>query len=144
MEKEPHPADTNGLEKIRLIATTAHHGQFRRDGVTPYIKHPEAVVTRVDAEDINAQMVAWLHDVLEDTELTANQLRSMLVPDAVVTAVELMTHPDGEPYEIYLTRIKANPLATKVKIADMLTNLADTPTEQQIRKYAHGLLFLLN
>jgi hypothetical protein len=55
-----------------------------------------------------------------------------------------MTHKDGESYGKYLEPIKNNPLAKKVKIADMLANLADSPTEKQIQKYAKGLLFLLD
>ena len=131
-----------GLDSIRLLALAAHNGQFRRDGVTPYIKHPEAVAARVKGDEM-AEAVAWLHDVIEDTDQTADDLRAMLVPDNVIAAVELMTHPHGEPYKDYLKRIKTNPLATKVKIADMLANLSDSPTERQIKKYARGLLFLL-
>ena len=125
-----------------MLALAAHNGQFRRDGVTPYIKHPEAVAARVKGDEM-AEAVAWLHDVIEDTDQTADDLRAMLVPDNVIAAVELMTHPHGEPYKDYLKRIKTNPLATKVKIADMLANLSDSPTERQIKKYARGLLFLL-
>lgn len=132
----------NNLDSIRLLAYDAHFGQFRRDGITPYINHPKAVADRVKGDDIS-EAVAWLHDVLEDTDYTVADLRAKLVPDNVIAAVELMTHPHGEPYEDYLKRIKTNPLATKVKIADMLANLSDSPTERQIKKYARGLLFLL-
>lgn len=57
------------IELAREIATESHVGQFRRDGVTPYIDHPAAVVTRVGS-DLRMIAVVWLHDVLEDTSET--------------------------------------------------------------------------
>lgn len=132
----------NSIEQAKAIATAAHSGQFRRDGVTPYIRHPEAVASRV--QDEKAQMVAWLHDVIEDTLETGETLRAKGLPDDVVEAVELMTHPETVPYMDYLKSIKENPLSKEVKIADMLTNLADTPTKKQIKKYAEGLLLLVD
>ncbi len=126
----------------RSIATAAHAGQFRRDGATPYVNHPEAVVERVIG-DAEAESVAWLHDTIEDTVETANSLREQGVAESVIEAVATMTHRKGESYQNYLERVARNPLARKVKIADMLANLADSPSERQIRKYAKGLLFLL-
>jgi len=131
------------VAKAESIARHAHAGQFRRDGVTPYAEHPKAVAARVGS-DAAAIMVAWLHDTIEDTAETAASLAAKGVPPCVVEAVQLMTHPPGESYQTYLERIKTSPLAAKVKVADMLANLADTPTERQIRKYARGLLFLLD
>lgn len=64
------------------------------------------------------------------------------IPECVVTAVEILTKRKGLPYLEYLYGVRANPIARKVKIADMLSNLADNPTPKQIRKYAEGLLFL--
>ncbi len=125
------------------IATEAHQGQFRRDGVTPYVRHPEAVAARV-AGDYLAEAVAWLHDVLEDTAITVDDLKRSGVPDEVITRVVLLTNKGGIAYEHYLEHIKADAVATKVKIADMLTNLGDTPTESQVAKYAKGLLTLLS
>ncbi|MFO1446665.1 MAG: hypothetical protein U1F61_00700 [Opitutaceae bacterium] len=124
-------------------AAEAHAGQFRRDGVTPYLKHPEAVVARVRG-DASAEAVAWLHDVLEDTPLTVEDLRRRGIPDEVVGAVSLLTKGEGCDYGAYLARVRDHPLARKVKIADMLANLSDHPTERQIVKYAQGLLVLMN
>lgn len=123
------------------LATKAHEGQFRRGGIIPYVEHPRAVVERLSG-DPEAQVVAWLHDVLEDTPVTADQLKAEGIPAHLVEAVSLMTKTAGKSYEDYLDGIAASPLATKVKIADMLSNLADNPTDQQIRKYAKGLLRL--
>lgn len=129
-------------EHCQEIATAAHFGQTRRDGVTPYIFHPHSVVTRLNSRDIYAVCVAWLHDVLEDTHETEATLLSKGVPLLVVDTVALLTKEKGVSYQDYLEKIKASPLASKVKIADMLANLSDKPTDRQILKYARGLLFL--
>lgn len=126
----------------RDLAHRAHEGQVRRDGVTPYIRHPEAVVQRV-AGDPAAETIAWLHDVLEDTDLTEADLREAGLPEEVVEAVRLLTKSDTAAYDRYLARIKPHPLACKVKVADMLSNLADNPTKKQILKYAKALIQLL-
>ncbi|MEO1496447.1 MAG: HD domain-containing protein [Planctomycetota bacterium] len=130
------------VEQARLIATAAHAGQFRRDGVTPYIEHPAAVASRA-SQTPESQAAAWLHDVLEDTPVTRDDLLSRGVPEGVVVAVEALTKRRDLSYDENLDRVAANDLARGVKIADMLSNLADTPTQRQIRKYAQGLLRLL-
>lgn len=126
----------------KAIAHRAHVGQFRRDGVTPYIVHPEAVAQRLTG-DPTAQAAAWLHDVLEDTTVTDADLLAAGVPGEVVDAVRLLTKREGADYEAYLAAIRVHPLARKVKVADMLANLGDTPSERQILKYARGLIVLL-
>ncbi len=124
------------------IATEAHSGQFRRNGTTAYIEHPRSVVSRV-GEDPEAQVVAWLHDVIEDTEQTEESLLAAGIPAHLVEAVSLVTKTQGFAYDKYLGAIAASPLASKVKIADMLANLAEHPSQKQIRKYAKGLLTLV-
>lgn len=124
-----------------LIARRAHEGQYRRDGVTPYVAHPERVVKRVAGDDF-AEAVAWLHDVLEDTEENRETLLGAGIPEEVVVAVEALTKVEGLEYEAYLLRVRANPLARTVKIQDMLDNLSDGPSDKQILKYARGLLIL--
>ena len=79
----------------------------------------------------------------EDTEETEYTLKAQGVPDHVVNAVVDMTKVEGESYADYMVRVAANPLARKVKIADMLDNLSDDPTPKQIKKYARGLLVLV-
>ncbi|MDQ8184008.1 hypothetical protein [Pelagicoccus sp. SDUM812002] len=123
------------------IATEAHAGQYRRDGSTPYIEHPRAVASRVGS-DPNAQVVAWLHDVLEDSDLTADHLLENGIPRHCADAVELLTKSEDTDYETYLERVAQSPLATKVKIADMISNLADSPSTKQLKKYAEGLMRL--
>ncbi len=70
------------------IARDAHSGQFRRDGVTPYIVHPESVASRVNTPEEKA--TAWLHDVLEDTSVSQQDLLNAGIPENVVTAVVTM------------------------------------------------------
>lgn len=128
------------LVKAEQVARKAHDGQFRRDKITPYIKHVEAVVSRVSSVD--EKIVAWLHDVVEDTSVTAQDLLQMGFDRAIVDAVVLLTKTEGYDLQKYLEAIKANPLAKAVKIADMRSNLADTPTKKQRERYSDGILFL--
>ena len=128
-------------EIAEQIARKAHEGQHRRDGVTPYVTHPERVAKSIAGnEDLEA--VAWLHDVLEDTSETEASLRAAGIPQHVVDAVRCLTKKDGVEYEDYLAGIKQNALARAVKIQDMLDNLSDEPTEKQTIKYCRGLLIL--
>ena len=120
------------------VATEAHEGQFRRDGVIPYITHPRAVASRV-GNDSDAQVVAWLHDVIEDCDITAEDLIEKGFSEGQIKAVKVMTKTEGNSYGEYLEKIACSPLASKVKIADMISNLADTPSNKQLKKYAKGL-----
>lgn len=128
------------LFKAEEVAREAHRGQTRRDGSTPYIKHVEAVVSRVNGE--SEKTVAWLHDVPEDTNVTVSELTNMGFDHQIVNAVMLLTKEAGYDLDEYLKAIKANPLAKAVKIADMRSNLADTPTKRQRERYSDGILFL--
>ena len=123
------------------IATNAHAGQLRRDGVTPYINHPREVASRV-GDDPVTQAVAWLHDTIEDTEETEISLRDQGVPDSVIEVVKLLSKPDGMEYSEYLEILAANPVAVEVKVADIIANLSDSPTEKQRAKYGDALQFL--
>ena len=123
------------------IATKAHEGQFRRGGIVPYIEHPKAVVSRVGS-DPDAVIVAWLHDVIEDTHHTAQSLIEAGIPSNLVSAVTILTKTGEATYDDYLEQVASSPVATKVKVADMLSNLSDNPTQKQMRKYAKGLLRL--
>ncbi len=122
------------------IATMAHAGQFRRDGTTPYIQHPEEVGKR--GTSLDEIVVGLLHDVLEDSQFTELQLRSVL-PDHAVDAVVALTKKDGQTEEEYLKALVACPLAGHVKMHDMASNLADAPTEKQRERYARMAKYLL-
>ena len=128
---------------IYEIAYSAHFGQFRFDGVTDYIVHPVRVRNRLKGETLEVQAAALLHDVVEDTKVTADDLRAKGVDEVVIEAVTALTHLMDESNEDYWARVKANEIATKVKIADMIDNLSDGPSKRQMLKYANCLIYLL-
>ncbi|MDR0949673.1 MAG: GTP pyrophosphokinase [Lachnospiraceae bacterium] len=101
------------------IAYNAHHGQFDKDGV-PYIFHPIAVAEQLTTE--TGIVTALLHDVIEDTAVTLDDLAAQGIPDEVLVALNLLTHANDEPYEEYLRRVRTNPLALAVKKADLVHN----------------------
>ena len=122
-----------------VFAAKAHAGQKRRNG-SPYIIHPIRVSQEV--KDEVEKVVALLHDVLEDTPCTESDLAHF--GDEVVDAVKAITHRKGESYADYIVRVKANKIATAVKIADISDNLSDSPSEHAIEKSAKALETLLN
>ena len=124
-------------------AREAHRGQFRRDGITPYIEHVETVVNNCKGHLV-AMIVAWLHDVLEDSDITEDDLRDDGYPEYIIEAVKLLTKPKGSNYLEYISKIKENPLARQVKLADMSANLSDTPSEKQTLKYSLAIQILTN
>ena len=124
------------------IARTAHEGQFRRDGITPYITHPEAVAKSLEGEHPDVIAAAWLHDVLEDTDVSISDLKRAGIPVRVIEAVALLTRWDDQSYEDYLQCVAQDEIARKVKLADIRHNLSDAPTEKQIAKYGKALLIL--
>ncbi|MDT8306012.1 MAG: GTP pyrophosphokinase [Anaerolineae bacterium] len=126
----------NLLERAIAIALEAHQGQTDRYGV-PYIIHPLAVMMQMDSE--NEMMAAILHDVLEDSPLTLEYLRDQGFPAEVLEAVRLMTHDDeSSSYQEYVRRLKPNPIAVKIKLADLRHNMdirrMDGVKEQDVRR----------
>lgn len=130
----------------REIAEYAHAGQSRRGrhGDVPYIYHVEDVAERLEGESEDVIAAAWLHDVIEDTDIRASTLEFKGVSQDVIDAVVLLTKSYDVEYGEYLARIRSNTIARKVKIADMISNLSDLPTDKQIVKYAGGLLYLMS
>lgn len=128
------------------LAHKIHANHFRRDNTTPYVTHLQKVVDilRQRGElNVIAYAAAWLHDSVEDGLTTIEQLSCDGVEWEVLNIVELLTKKKDTDYYAYLSTIKDNEIATRVKIADMLANLSDDPTDKQIKKYAIGLQFLL-
>jgi (p)ppGpp synthase/HD superfamily hydrolase len=115
------PLDGEALvAAARDIATTAHTGQVDQAG-NDYIAHPARVAAALHTPQ--QQAAGWLHDVLEDTDVTADDLADAGIPDDVIAAVEAVTHHRGEPEDDYLNRIAAaGPLAVATKLADMADN----------------------
>lgn len=108
--------------KAMRIAYEAHHGQFDYNGI-PYIFHPIHLAEQM--EDEISCCAALLHDVVEDTAVTLEDLRKDF-PEEVVQVVKLLTHEDSIPYFDYVRAIKANLIAKKVKLADIAHNSDQT------------------
>ena len=107
------------LERAIEIARKAHEGQSDKGGA-PYITHPLRVMERVGPEE--AKMAAVLHDVVEDTTVTLDDLRAEGFPEKVVEAVDALTRRPEEPYELFIFRAASNDIARTVKMADLLEN----------------------
>ena len=129
------------------LARRAHAGQTDKAGA-PYFEHPKRVALKLTGDDA-AMTVALLHDVLEDTDITERELRDAFAPE-IVDAVVAITHPKGEPYDDYYPRVRSNPLALRVKLADIDDNLEpwrlaaldDETRERLLKKYGSALVAL--
>ena len=108
------------LEKAIEIALEAHRGQNDRYGA-PYILHPLRVMNRMNTE--LEKIIAVLHDVVEDTEWTFADLRKEGFSEKVITALDCLTKRENEPYESLISRAASNPLARRVKLADLEDNM---------------------
>lgn len=108
------------LEKAIAIAVEAHRGQTDKMGA-PYILHPLSVMWRVDGE--TEKIVAVLHDVVEDTPWTFEDLKREGFPDEVLQALECVTKREGESYDDFVKRSASNAVARRVKLADLEDNM---------------------
>lgn len=141
------PGET--IDKARLVAFTAHEGQLDK-AERPYITHPARVAARLDAQGEDDVVIAagWLHDTVEDTDVTLEDIRLMLGLDGheVATIVEALTHRPHEPLVEYWARIRTDPRAVAVKLADLDDNtdparlaLLDADTRARLEdKYARA------
>lgn len=122
--------------KAHQMASQAHQGQLDQGG-HPYILHLEAVANLVTT--VEEKVVAILHDIVEDTKVTLEELRKDF-DETIITAVDAMTKREAtEIFIDYLKRAKANPIARNVKIADMihnsdLTRLPFPPREEDLQR----------
>lgn len=107
------------VEKAYKLAEKAHAGQVDKAG-KDYITHPVAVSGML--EDEEEKCVALLHDVLEDTDVTEEEIREEF-SDTIADAVVAMTRGEHETYEDFIRRAKKNPIARKVKMADLTHNM---------------------
>ena len=110
------------VKVAELVATMAHRGQVDKSGV-PYIEHPRAVARQLETSVEKA--VGYLHDTLEDTFLTEEDLRPVF-GDVITDAVVAMTHLVYEDYFTYIERVSANPIAKRVKLADLTHNMDES------------------
>lgn len=132
------------LDDAIQLARRAHEGQLDKSG-RPYIAHPLRVMGSVAGE--HERMTAVLHDVVEDTAVTLEDLTSAGCPAEVIAAVTAISKRPDEPREQYLARVKANPIALTVKRADIADNMSpdrmsrlDPATQERLRgKYEAAL-----
>lgn len=140
--------------KAIRIAYRAHHGALDTSGI-PYILHPVHLAEQMTDE--YSTIAALLHDVVEDTYVTMDDLRAEGFPEEVLEAVGLLTHEEGVPYLEYVAAIKENPIAKAVKLADLRHNMDQTrfagseqllPSEEKLEyyrnKYEPALALLLS
>ena len=121
------------LTKLAMkVAFDAHKDQFDKSGI-PYIYHPIHLAEQMLDEDTTT--VALLHDTIEDTYLNEEKLLELGFPRHIVDAIALMTHAEGVDYMDYVKAIKENPIARKVKLADLAHN-SDTTRLDKIDQKA--------
>lgn len=108
------------LEDAIILAATAHRGQCDKAG-QPYILHPLTMMIRLRTAD--ERLVAVLHDVVEDSDTTLDDLRRLGYDEPIVQAVDHLTRRETESYEEFIARAAADPVARAVKIADLEHNL---------------------
>lgn len=128
------------------LAVEAHGATIGKDG-TPYILHPLRLM--VHANGYAEQIVAVLHDTVEDTYLNRDLLREEGFPEEILNAVDALTHEESETYETFIDRIAENPLATSVKLLDLYDNIDATRLPelgdkelQRIAKYHRAIIRL--
>ncbi len=124
-------------KKALKVAFKAHKDQKDRSGL-PYILHPVHVAEQMKTED--TCVVAILHDVIEDTDLTLEDLREKGFTETQLRGVDLMTHREDEDYFDYVRKLSGDPVARTVKRADLLHNLDSTRlskvSEKDEKRYA--------
>lgn len=124
------------LERAIAIAAEAHAGQKDKAGA-PYVLHPIRVMLRVTTPE--ERMAAVLHDVVEDTPWTLEDLAREGFPADVVSAVDALTRRDRETYEEFVVRAGAHAIARRVKLADIEDNLDPTripnPTQKDLDRF---------
>ena len=108
------------LEHAIALSVETHKGQVDKYG-RPYILHPLRVMFRLGRED--EQIVAVLHDVVEDSELTFDDVRQMGYSEEIIAALDGVTRRDDETYEEFVRRSGQNPISRRVKLADLEDNM---------------------
>jgi (p)ppGpp synthase/HD superfamily hydrolase len=134
------------IDKALALMLEAHAGQVDKSG-EPYVLHPLRVMMRLSGPD--ERMAALLHDAVEDSEISLQRLREEGFSPEVVGAVEALTKRPGEDYEAFIERVTRNPLAIRVKIADLQDNIDVTRLREvgeddlaRVQKYHRALSVL--
>ena len=137
---------TDLTKKAMKLSFEAHKDQVDKSGI-PYVYHPFHLAEQMNTEE--TVVVALLHDVVEDTDYTIQDMIEMGFPQSVTDALTLMTHSKNVPYLEYVVKLKENPIAREVKIADLRHNSdvsrLDTVDEKaiaRIEKYKMAIAIL--
>lgn len=139
---------TSLTKKALRVSFNAHKDQVDKAGM-PYVYHPFWVAEQMTTEAETC--VALLHDVVEDTEVTLDDLAKAGFPEEVLEALRLMTHDPATPYMEYVGEIRKNPIARRVKLADLTHNsnpdrldAIDEKTKARLEKYRQAKELLLS
>lgn len=139
---------TELTKKAMRICFEAHKDQRDKNGM-PYIFHPVHLAEQMTRE--HDVCVALLHDVVEDTDISLEQLEAEGFPAEIIDALRLMTHDESVPYMDYVKAIKTNPIAAAVKLADLKHNsdltrldVVDECAIQRVKKYKEAMELLLS
>jgi len=137
---------TELTKKALLISFDAHKNQLDKSGM-PYVYHPFHLAEQMDDE--YSTCVALLHDVVEDTNITLDDLKEKGFPAEVTDAIAMMTHDDAVDYLDYVRAMKDNAIARKVKLADLAHNSdlsrldeVDDIALERVEKYRQAMLIL--
>ena len=138
---------TDATKTAMRICYDAHAGQMDKAGL-PYVFHPFHLAEQMETE--HEICVALLHDVMEDTNTTADDLVTAGIPREYVATCCLLTHDQDVPYMDYVVALKDDEVARRVKIADLthnsdLSRLGHAPTEadlQRVEKYQAAIRLL--
>lgn len=142
--KQPNLVEV--LDKAIIIATNCHKGQVDKGG-EPYILHPLRVMTNVSS--LEGKICAVLHDVLEDCDITQEELVDMGIPYYLTEVLLLLSREIGTPYMDYISKIKTNKIAREVKNKDLDDNMNSSRLKhitekdiKRIKKYQKAKKFL--
>ena len=137
---------TEMTKRALALCFEAHKDQKDKSGL-PYVFHPFHLAEQMEDEDTT--IVALLHDVIEDTEYTIEDLQKAGFTQNVISAIALMTHDPQMPYMEYVRAIKSNPIARAVKLADLRHNSDMTRLdiimqrdEERAQKYLDAIVIL--
>ena len=137
---------TDKTKKAMKLCYEAHKDQVDKSGL-PYVFHPAHVAEQMTDEATT--IVALLHDVVEDTDYTLEDLAAEGFEKEILEAVALMTHEDDVPYLDYVAKLKNNPIARAVKLADLAHNSdlsrigeIDEETRKRLEKYKKAMALL--
>ena len=153
-------SENEKLDSAQVLSQYAHRDQKRRSG-EPYFLHPQEVADIVMKyySDTTTYYTALLHDALEDgiplgniededhffdllvDELPESDIETI---EEIYSAVKMLTKAEGQEYIEYVDSIAGNDYALRVKLADMMQNIGDNPSQKQIKKYANTKKFLVN